>query len=114
MSVQIISIIIILIIAWYFIFGRKTNIPNAQADAQRLANLLVAEIRLFESYKIERGLKNNNLYTLLRYEIEAARKKYKKSFPNVEAEIYFDAALVEVLASGDKNKLGAVSTALNK
>ena len=69
---------------------------------------------IYENYKFERGLKNNNLYESLCDEIEEARKKYKKRVPNLEFESYFDDVLVEILADGDKGKLGLISTSLKK
>ncbi len=56
--------------------------------------------------KLKRGLRNNNLYESLRDEIGEARKKYKMRVPNAEFESYFDDTLIEILADGDKSKLG--------
>ena len=107
MSITVIVIIsILLIIVLYFIFGGKNASALSENDAKRFAKLLIAEIKLYENYKVERGLKNNNLYESLRDEIEEARRKYKKRVPNAEFESYFDDVLVEILADGDRSKLG--------
>ena len=106
------GILVILIIILYSIFGGKNDSALLVEDAGRFAKLLISEIKLFENYKFERGLKNNNLYESLRDEIEEAREKYKKRFPKAEFESFFDNVLVEVLADGDKSKLGLISTSL--
>jgi hypothetical protein len=106
---------VIAIIVLYFIFGRKNAAGSLdENDAKRFAGLLISEIKLYENYKVERGLKNNNLYESLKDEIEEARKKYKKRITGSEFEKYFEDALTEVLAGGDKSKLGMISTSLNK
>lgn len=107
MSITVIIIILVLlIVVLYSIFGGKNDSTLLENDAKRFAKLLIAEIKLYENYKFERGLKNNNLYESLRDEIEEARKKYKKRVPNAEFERCFDDVLIEVLADGDRSKLG--------
>jgi hypothetical protein len=101
-----ILIAVSVIAALYFFPGRENNSNRLENDAKRFARLLVSEIKLYENYKVERGLRNNNLYESLYIEIGEARKKYKMRVPNVELDKYFDDALVEVLADGDKGKLG--------
>ena len=109
MTTSIIIVAVIAIIAFLFFFSRKKNGSEHQEnDAGRFAKLLVSEIRLYETYKFERGLKINNLYESLSIEIKEARKKYKKRFPNPESEAYFDEALLDVLANGDKSLLGLI------
>ncbi|HXG84957.1 MAG TPA: hypothetical protein VNI84_13130 [Pyrinomonadaceae bacterium] len=85
-----------------------------EKDAERFAMLLVAEIKLNENYKVERGLRNNNLYESLRNEIEEARKKYKKRIPDADFQRFYDEALIKFLADGDESKLGLVFTSLKK
>jgi hypothetical protein len=108
--IMILLIAITVILALYFIFGGKNDSTGLENEAKRFAKLLISEIKLYENYKIERGLRNNNLYESLRDEIGEARKKYKMRIPNSEFEKYFDDALVEILANGDKGKLGIIST----
>jgi hypothetical protein len=110
-----ILILIVLIVFVYFSFGiKENNSALYENDAKRFARLLISELKLFETYKVERGLKNNNLYESLQDEIEEARYKYKKRISNSEFERYFDDALTEILANGDKSKLGIISNSLNK
>lgn len=115
MEMLIISIVIIAVIALlFFFFNKQNNSSQPDVDARRFAKLLVSEIKLYETYKYERGLKNNNLYESLEIEIKEARKKYKKRIPETEFEVYFDETLLEVLASGDKSKLGLIPVSENR
>ena len=51
-------------------------------DARGMAKLLVAEIKLYEPYKLERGLLNNDILGSLADEIAVARKKFNRYFAN--------------------------------
>ncbi|HMU34600.1 MAG TPA: hypothetical protein PKC89_12120 [Pyrinomonadaceae bacterium] len=75
--------------------------------AQRLACLLMAEIKLYESSKLERGLKANDIYTSLANEIERAREIFLGAHPQLGAAKIFNSAVVEILADGDVSKLGS-------
>jgi hypothetical protein len=97
----------------YFVLFGKTDTKEMENDAKRFARLLVTEIRLYEGSKIEQGLKNDNLYEVLFDRIEEARKTYNKRIMNSEFEVFFDEALVEVLANGDRTKLGQIRSSLN-
>lgn len=113
-SIFIILVLISIIIALIFLSFSKKNISeNAEKEARYFAKLLIAEIRLYEPYKYERGLKNNNLYESLEIEITEARKKFRKRFPDSEFEIYFDETILNVLANDDKSKLGIISNSEN-
>lgn len=103
-----ILIISIAAIIVYFLFGKNSAVGQEQIenDAKRFARLLITEIKLYEGYKIERGIKNNNLAESLKDEIGEARKKYKSRFNQEKFEGYFDEALLDVLADGDRSKLG--------
>jgi CHASE1-domain containing sensor protein len=98
--------IIVLALAIYFLTNRNGSQNLLEKDAARFARLLISEIKLYENYKVERGLKTGNLYDSLRDEIEEARKKFRKRIQGRDFEHYFDDALVDVLADGDKSKLG--------
>ena len=118
MEIVILLLIILGIIALaylaYYLFFRKGEKPQAENDAKRFAFLLVSEIKLSEDYKVQRGLKNNNLYESLHSEIEQARNKYKKLFLSPEFDAYFEEDLIKILADGDESNLGKVSPSLNK
>ena len=78
---------------------------NADADAKRFARLLVSEIKLFNEDKVQRGLQNKNLSDSVRGEIDEARRLYKKRINNADLESHFDAAVIDILADGDKSRL---------
>jgi hypothetical protein len=104
------------IIAYFLLRKFSVNSSNEtkslESDARKFARLLVSEIKLYEDYKVQRGLKKNNLYESLEDEIESARKKYKKRVPDEEFDKYFEDALADILADGDKSRLGIISTSL--
>jgi hypothetical protein len=107
-----ILILIILAAAVYLVsrnYGNNNTDFQArmEADAKRFARLLVAEIKLYNDYKLQRGLANHNLYESLQDEIETARKQYRKQVYQANLAKYFDETLVEVLADGDISKMGA-------
>lgn len=76
-------------------------------DAQRLARLLIAEIKLSEPYKLERGIQQRDICGSLATEITEARKKFVLHCPQSEHAHLFDEQLIDVLADGDRAKLGA-------
>jgi len=101
----------VIILIHYFFFRKEVK-PQVENDAVRFARLLVAEIKLNNDYKVQRGLKNNNLYESMKDEIDEARNKYKKRISDESLEGKFDNALIEILADGDKNRLGMISTSI--
>ena len=96
-----------LIAAFYFLSKGKGAQNNSEADAKKFARLLVSEIRLYNADKVQRGLQNNNLSDSLRGEIDEARRIYKKQITNADSESYFDQAVIDILADGDKSKLNS-------
>ncbi len=80
---------------------------NEQA-AQRLARLLVSEIKLYNEKKIVEGRKNSNLYDLLKDTIEQSRKHYKERMGEAAGSMpdYFHEEVVKTLCEGDPSKLG--------
>jgi hypothetical protein len=90
--------------------GQKKFDPGATTDqsAQRLARLLVSEIKLYNEKKIQEGRKNNNLYDVLKDTIEQSRKHYKERMGAALETMpdYFHEELVKTLCEGDASKLG--------
>jgi hypothetical protein len=78
-------------------------------DARRFARLLVSEIKLYNEQKVKEGREGNDLYDRLREAIDRSREMYDKRVqPAVAAKFdYFHYELVNTLAEGDENKLGA-------
>jgi hypothetical protein len=78
-------------------------------DARRFARLLVSEIKLYNEQKVSDGRTEGNLYDRLRDEIDRSRQMYdKRVHPSVSPRFdYFHQELVNTLAGGDADKLGA-------
>ncbi len=110
MSTFAVIFLVMILVFLYLIFGKKSNPEILENDAKRFAKLLISEIKLYETHKVENGLKNKN--QILKDEITKARKKFKNRIPNPDLEKFFDDALVEILADGDQINLGTISTSL--
>lgn len=78
-------------------------------DARRFARLLVSEIKLYNEPKVRDGRNAGDLYDRLRDDIDRSRQMYdKRVAPPVAARHdYFHQELVNTLAEGDPEKLGA-------
>jgi hypothetical protein len=78
-------------------------------DARRFARLLVSEIKLYNEQKVTEGRRNRDLYDRLKEDIDRSRQMYdKRVSPAIAARLdYFYDELVNTLAEGDSNKLGA-------
>lgn len=79
------------------------------SDARRFARLLVSEIRLYNEQKVIEGRQTGDIYEQLRDAIDRSREMYEKRVqPDVAAKFdYFHYELVNSLAEGDEEKLGA-------
>ena len=84
----------------------KRPFPLTDTDANKFAELLVAEIRLSNIAKTEEGLAGRKLHQTFQKEIEKAFRTYKSRVANPEQFKYFDRALVKVLADGNRQLLG--------
>ncbi|HEX8686873.1 MAG TPA: GAF domain-containing protein [Pyrinomonadaceae bacterium] len=78
-------------------------------EARRFARLLVSEIKLYNEQKVREGRDASDLYERLREDIDRSRQMYDTRVrPEVSSRYdYFDHELVNMLAEGDRNKLGA-------
>ena len=78
-------------------------------EARRFARLLVSEIKLYNEQKVREGRDASDLYERLREDIDRSRQMYDKRVrPEVSGRYdYFDHELVNMLAGGDRDKLGA-------
>ena len=78
-------------------------------DARRFARLLVSEIKLYNEQKVKEGRDAGDLYDRLKEAIDRSREMYDKRVqPQVAAKFdYFHYELVNTLAEGDDDKLGA-------
>ena len=78
-------------------------------EARRFARLLVSEIKLYNEQKVREGRDAADLYDRLREDIDRSRQMYDKRVrPEVSSRYdYFHHELVNMLAEGDEDKLGA-------
>ena len=78
-------------------------------EARRFARLLVSEIKLYNEQKVREGRDASDLYDRLREDIDRSRQMYDKRVrPEVSSRYdYFHHELVNMLAEGDQDKLGA-------
>jgi hypothetical protein len=81
---------------------------KAHEDAQRFARLLVQEIALYHPKEVDQGKRGQNLYALLRDDIDRSKEAYNHRFqqPSIQARRYFEKALTKFLADGDESLLG--------
>ena len=79
------------------------------SDARRFARLLVSEIKLYNEQKVAEGRDSGDIYEVLKEAIDRSREMYDKRVqPDVASKFdYFHYELVNNLAEGDEEKLGA-------
>ena len=82
---------------------------RSHSDARRFARLLVSEIRLYNEQKVVEGREAGEIYENLKEAIDRSREMYdKRVLPEVASKFdYFHYELVNNLADGDEEKLGA-------
>ncbi len=81
---------------------------SQQAEARRLARLLVTEIKLYNEEQVEEGRRKGNVYRELKDDIDRSRQIFEE---RIDKEIcgeadYFHEELVRILADGDSEVLG--------
>ncbi len=82
---------------------------RSHSDARRFARLLVSEIRLYNEQKVVEGRESGDIYEILKEAIDRSREMYDKRVqPDVASKFdYFHYELVNNLADGEEEKLGA-------
>jgi hypothetical protein len=76
--------------------------------AQRFSRVKVAEMQLYRPEACRQGRDRDNLYLLLRPEIDAAREAYRRQFMTTPTMVdYLHLELVKTAADGDESKMGA-------
>ncbi|HYA16613.1 MAG TPA: hypothetical protein VEF06_04060 [Bryobacteraceae bacterium] len=78
-------------------------------QAQRMARVRVAEIRLYEEDALRRGIAASNIYEPLQTKIDAARREFLQSFLSRSATMvdYLHLEILRSLAKDDAKLLGA-------
>jgi hypothetical protein len=67
--------------------------------AKRLARTILSDIALYNQEKIEKGIKNDNLFEILKVDLEKGEDLYKSRVAPeiVENTSYFNHAVVDIL-----------------
>jgi len=71
---------------------------QTEEAARRLARTIASDLSLYNEDKILRGIKEDNLFTVLSDEIEEGRALYRgRVAPEMVARNFYDRALVDIL-----------------
>jgi hypothetical protein len=69
-----------------------------EKKASRYARVIMDNISLYEAKRVEDGIKNDNLFEVLREQLEEGRKEFdSRVSANLDRESIFTTALVDVL-----------------
>ncbi|HEX2060029.1 MAG TPA: HEAT repeat domain-containing protein [Thermoanaerobaculia bacterium] len=71
--------------------GEPAIEPHEHEEARRLARLILSDIIIYHQAKVERGIRDNNFFEILREEIEEGRQYYDSRVPlrvRRDTEIY--------------------------
>lgn len=96
---------------WAFASSADASAASGESEheeAQRLARLLVTEIKLYNEEAVEQGRREANVYSRLQEDIDRSRQIFEDRIdPAMRNENdYFKQALVRILAGGDPSLLG--------
>ena len=89
--------------------NRPATSEEDDGSARRYARLLVSEIKLYNEAAVRTGRERRDLLERLRPEIDRARRLYEARVPVSigHRATLFQQELVQTLAEGDPNLLGA-------
>lgn len=66
--------------------------------AKRLARAILSDVALYNMEKVESGIKNDNIFDVLKEELEEGRQHfYSRVSPELNPESIYDIAVVDVL-----------------
>ena len=66
--------------------------------AKRLARAILSDVAMYNPEKVEKGIKNDNIFDVLKEELEEGRQHFlSRVSPDVEADTIYDIAVVDVL-----------------
>ncbi|AJE04627.1 hypothetical protein [Geobacter pickeringii] len=67
-------------------------------QARRLARAIISDIAIYNREKVERGIKDDNIFELLAEDIEEGRQHFlSRVAPELASAAIYDLALVDVL-----------------
>jgi hypothetical protein len=89
--------------------GLSPEDADVHRKAQRFARLLVDEIKLYNQAKVAEGRRNNDLYDLLKEDIDKSRGTFQKRYGNTAAASvdYLQQELLRSLAEDDISIMGS-------
>jgi len=74
------------------------NIITVKEQAARLARAVVSDVAIYNQEKVESGIKNDNIFSVLHDEIEEGRQHfYSRVAPELDPERIYDLTLVDIL-----------------
>ena len=66
--------------------------------AKRLARAILSDVALYNPEKVENGIKNDNIFEILKDELEEGRQHFhSRVSPDLNSDIIYDIAVVDVL-----------------
>jgi hypothetical protein len=80
----------------------KTSAPIKENDPERYARVIINDIILYNKKVVEDGIKNKNLYDVLKETLLQAKELYLRRTSDLH---YFEEQLVNILAKGDRKAL---------
>jgi len=80
----------------------KTSAPIRENDPERYARVIINDIILYNKKVVEDGIKNRNLYEVLKETLLQAKELYMRRSSDLR---YFEEQMVNVLAKGDRKAL---------
>ena len=80
----------------------KTSAPAKANDPERYARVIINDIILYNKKVVEDGIKNKNLYEVLRETLLQAKELYMRRSSDLH---YFEEQMVKILAKGDRRAL---------
>jgi hypothetical protein len=80
----------------------KTSAPVKGNDPERYARVIITDIILYNKKVVEDGIKNKNLYEVLKETLLQAKELYMRRSSDLR---YFEEQMVKILAKGDRQAL---------
>jgi hypothetical protein len=80
----------------------KTSAPAKANDPERYARVIINDIILYNKKVVDDGIKNKNLYEVLKETLLQAKELYVRRSSDLR---YFEEQMVKILAKGDRQVL---------
>jgi hypothetical protein len=80
----------------------KTSAPAKANDPERYARVIINDIILYNKKVVDDGIKNKNLYEVLKETLLQAKELYMRRSSDLS---YFEEQMVKILAKGDRRAL---------